>query len=429
MKSKMEILQTFIYSFLGIWALLLIAGIILSGCSVVRSDISAKDYKEGMVYYYLPETLIKINSTVKVAVYYDGKDSTLLSSCKVIEQKFVLETENIADTRELISLIYKPNALMADYLKYQVNNKGLLESVTVKTEDKTATIVNMVANAPAQILSIKPSETRDDKAILRINEFSSEFFVKASKIKGKSKDIEWNILITNELGKEDFTSVIASFSVKINLNESEEKNIKSISGQKNNYVEGLLTRPLLNADFQISTTMITGQLQVWESSLRIVDHGKLINIPIKRTAFARRENNIVIEDGVIKSNEITNPSSVEGFVSIPIDLAKAIVSIPGQLVTFKYDNTVRLKDLVEQKGILEAKLLENEKFQLSRENEINKLLNEIKIAELTRANDTKKLTFELQQKMLEAEKNQLQMLKELEELKNEIEELKTKEND
>ncbi len=421
----METIQTLLYGFLGIWAILIVVGIIFSGCSVVKTDFSSSNYKEGMVYYYLPESLVKITSNVKVAVYYQKADSLLTGSSRVIEQKFVVTTENIADTRELLSLQYKPNALMSDKLTYKVTDKGLLESVEVTTEDKTAAIVKQLANAPEQILGIESSETRAPGTVLKLKEYSSEFFVKASDIMGREKEMPWNILITNELGKDDFALVSAAFKVKIKGDVPVEKTImQTVTESEGNQINGILTRPLLNADLLITTKMITGTEQVSESTISIVDRRKVINVPIKRSAFVKRVNTITISEGIIKSNEITNPSSIEGFASIPIDVAKAIVSVPGQLVTFRYDNTQRLKKLEQEKGLLETELLKNEQFKLKRENEINKLLDQIKTEELTRANDASKLQFELQKQLLEAEKTQLDMLKQLEALKKEIEELK-----
>ena len=383
----MELLKFVMYSFLVIWIFLLILGIFFTGCSVVRTDISNMNYKEGMVYYYLPQSLIKITSSVKVAVFYNTDNSTLTGGSRIIEQKFVVTTENIADTKQIFSLKYKPNVLMSDYLMYNVNDKGLLDTVKVTTDDKTASIVNKLANAPEQIFRTDASSERAPTVTIKIKEYTSDFFVKPSEVLNEGKTLKWNLVILNELGKEEFKTVIADFTVSIKEDDLEIKEVNQIATLPKSYVKGLLVRPLLNTVLEISTKVLTGHEQVTELPIGIIDQKRLINVPIRRTAFAKRENTIIIQEGVVKSNEINNPSSVEGFVSIPINIAKAIVSIPAQLITFKIDNTVRLKSLEDQKSLLESKLLENEKFQLSRQNEIDKLLNEIKIEELTRAKE------------------------------------------
>jgi len=416
-------LSTFLYSFIVIGILILIVGIVFSGCSVVVTDISPVNYKKGMVYYYLPESLIKITSTAKVAVYYN--ESNKIKDKKVIEQKFVVTTKNIADTFQLLSLKYKSNALMYDHLKFDVNNNGLLKSLSVTTEDKTAAIIDELSSAPQSILvGDEPSAKGGEKLVLKIKEYTSEFYAKPSDILNKPGTITWNILIVNEQGSVEFKNIDASFNVKISHKDTSKFDFNTITTVKNGCIDGILTRPLINTDLTISTDKINGEDKIFNLPVTIIDQSKLLNIPIKRTAFVKRENTIIIEDGLVTSNEITNPSSVKGFVSIPIDIAKAIVSIPGQLVTFRYDNTARLKALEEQKNLLETQILENEKFQLKRKNEINKVIDELKIDELTRANDINKLTIELKTQPIKADKELIDVLKELEIVKKELKKLK-----
>jgi hypothetical protein len=64
----------------------------------------------------------------------------------------LLRPESIADTKDLLSLNYKPNALMSDDIKYAVNAKGLLETVNITTEDKNSRYISKLAEAPQVIL-------------------------------------------------------------------------------------------------------------------------------------------------------------------------------------------------------------------------------------------------------------------------------------
>ena len=49
----------------------------------------------------------------------------------------------------------------------------------------------------------------------------------------------------------------------------------------------------------------------------------------------KRHDTIVLTNGVVTEHVINNPSSVEGYISIPINVMKAIVSIPAKLVSFR----------------------------------------------------------------------------------------------
>ena len=327
-------MQRFLNNFLCAWALLLFTGI-LSGCSVVKTNISRDDYLKGMIYYYLPESLVKITSTIKVKIYYDETGNTLTDSNRIEEQSFSVKTETIADERELLVLKYKSNIFMSDELKYEVNNKGLLGSVTVTTDDKTAAIINTIISPFAKVSKRELYETRGFGTRYIIKEYTSNFSIRVSDIIGQEKLVDWQVPLFYKGEKGKNKSINASFKIKIAGNRCNKTDIKSISNTKNDHIDGILTRPLRNADLQVSTDLVTGRQETCSFWITIVDPNILINIPIKRTVFAKRENKIILEDGIIKSIEITNPSSFLGFVSIPIDIAKAIISIPGQLLTFK----------------------------------------------------------------------------------------------
>ncbi len=147
-------------------------------------------------------------------------------------------------------------------------------------------------------------------------------------------------------------------------------------------------------------------------------------IPVNRTAFVKRVNKIGIQDGVILSNEINKPSSVEGFLSIPIDIAKAVVSVPAQLIQFKFDNTKRLDDLEKAKLNYEKSIQESQKFALTKEQEIEKVKLDMQKAALSNQVELQKLKLELQKSLLETETKQLEAQKALDAIKKELEELK-----
>ncbi|MCE1198106.1 MAG: hypothetical protein LWW85_03985, partial [Marinilabiliales bacterium] len=139
-----------------------------------------------------------------------------------------------------------------------------------------------------------------------------------------------------------------------------------------------------------------------------------------------RTNKITMQDGLVLSNEINNPSSVEGFAMIPVNIAKAIVSIPTQLVQFKFDNTTKLEALEKEKLNYEKALRENEKYLYTRQQELEKVKLDLEKARLTNASDLEKYQMELQTGLATAEKNLITVQKELAELKKQMEDLRNK---
>jgi hypothetical protein len=436
---KIRIMATISYLIIiaGLFVILLVCGIVLSSCSVVKTEFDDQPDPECTLYYYLPVTLLKIKATAQVAVCYSS-DQKLTDSSKLLQEKFLIITETIADSKNLLTLNYKTNVMANDDVKYKINAKGLLESVDITTEDRTAEIVTKLTEAPAVIL--KSTDTgrnrAEDKFIYKIKEFSDEFCIAADSSMNDHL-FTWNIEIPNEMGinempkflkagfrisspdlgkkkKDQVIEKTASKQVIDQMND-DAKNKKDDQPVNRKLVyDGLLTRPVKNINLCFNLDQdsvkkhgagkefIANQIP----PVLIVDFNRLICIPVQRTPFVKRINSIAFQDGLILNNDIVNPSSVEGFVSIPINVAKAIVSIPGQLIQFRYDNTKRLDSL--------------EKIKLDYE----KSIQAAKTYNQTKDQEFEKLIFDLQKSVNDAEAKRIESQKTLDSLKSEIEKLK-----
>ena len=431
-----------------IFLIILLLGIFSSDV-VVKTNFSPESKKDATVFYYLPQSLIKIKAAVKVAVFYDaGKN--LMESSKIIEQTFVVSTEMIADTENLLSLNYIPNPLMSDDIKYAVNAKGLLETVNITTEDRTNALTVKLAEAPKNLITAPKDTDRDiirAANIVKIKDFSADFVLKASSVSFEPDSIKWNLLLLNELGMdENPKNLSADFFIKTTNIVKNQVDLSSLilgdNSTTNKELDGILTRPTRYISVELSTTLTEhNQQKPLPLNILVADVNKLIVVPVKRTAFVKLINKIGIQDGIIISNEITNPSSVEGFISIPINIAKAIISIPGQLLQFRFDNTKKLEQYEKEKLTYDQSLLATQKFDMTKEHEIGKIKFEMQKTELTNqtaleklkvelqktdlTNQTalEKLKVELQTGMLEAEKKQAETQKNLDEINKKLQAL------
>lgn len=84
------------------FGIILIPGL-FSSCVIVKTDYSANAKKNATAYCFLPESIIEIRATAQVAVVYN-EESTRMGSSKIIEESFVIASEMIADTKDLLSL-------------------------------------------------------------------------------------------------------------------------------------------------------------------------------------------------------------------------------------------------------------------------------------------------------------------------------------
>lgn len=402
---------------------------IFSSNVVVKTNFSPDHKKDATVFYYLPESLIKIKATAKVAIIYDA-NKNLTDQSKIIDQTFVISTEIIADTENLLSLNYIPNPLMSDDIKYAVNAKGLLETVNITTEDKTAAIISKITEAPKLILTTSDAADVDiipvAKNIVKIKDFIADFVVKASSISSHPETINWNLLLLNELGiDENPKNLSADFSIMTtNVVKQPVELSFLITGDKNSTnkeTDGILTRPTKYISMILSTTLSeqSGNKPL-PVNISVADVDKLIVIPVKRTPFVKRVNKIGITDGIIISNEINNPSSVEGFITVPINIAKAIISIPAQMLQFKFDNTTKSENFEKEKLTYQQSLLATQKFDMTKEHEIGKIKFDMQQVDLTNQTALQKLKMDLETGMLEAEKKHVDVQKALDDISKKL---------
>ncbi|HXG49112.1 MAG TPA: hypothetical protein VNO52_15925, partial [Methylomirabilota bacterium] len=82
--------------------------------------------------------------------------------------------------------------------------------------------------------------------------------------------------------------------------------------------------------------------------------GPEVVLPLEAGPFVTSEYNVTFENGVLTSITGKRPSELIGAITPVIDLAKSVVSIPGELLTIKVEQSNAEKTLVEnQKLILE----------------------------------------------------------------------------
>ncbi len=365
-----------LYFISGLLLLILLCLRIHSPTEVVQTDFSSNALKKATVYYYLPETILKIQATAKVVVIYNAENK-LTDSNQIIETHFVIKPEMIGDTSELLALNYKPNIFMSDVIKYAVNAKGLLETVNVTTEDRTTEIISKLPITLNEATKSSSFTNLTETTIVKIKEYSSDFEIKVSEIPHLSKPIGWNIVVYNELGIDELPKILnASFNISSEDIPKTSPSLSAIINKDSNSnapINGILTRPLKNISIKIDFKGDTNNSNFClASNVMVADVTKLIVVPVNRTDFVKRINNIGIQNGVILNHEITKPSSVEGFFAIPINIAKAILSIPAQIFQFKFDNTKKSDELEKLQQGFEKFLQESQKNTLTKSQDTKK---------------------------------------------------------
>lgn len=413
-----------LYSILTSVIAFIIIGFIAASCAVVKTAPSTQNVSDAHVYYYLPESMVKIHAVTKVKFKYN-LTTKLISQKRIIEQSFSASSEMIADTRELLTLSYKPNALMADDIKFVVNEKGLLESADITTEDRLPNIIEALSQAPASIAgaSLAGAAKASDEVEV-VKEFSADFVKRARDIGSKDISLAWVINGTLDQEGNPVFSIDASFSiatvtVAAPAQGQNGSNAPAVVNSSDKSFDGLLTRPLMNLDLQIKPAADL-QVNPLVQYLIIADVNKLIRVPIKRTAFVKRVNKITLSNGIITSNQIIKPSSVEGLVSIPVNVAKMVVSIPAEIIQVKI-NTAKNKEALEKQVLaLQQSVTASEKYVYTKQKELEEVKLELEKAKTENKTAIEILQLTTQKDLLKAQADLIRMQKELDDLKKQV---------
>ena len=339
----------------------------LSGKAIVKTTELTGSDSTGNIYYFLPKGLIKITTVVKVLVYTD-KERDIIREMDILSQSFIHEKEIVPDTSQVLKLNYVNSIFSKDEIDLKINDKGLITNIDVKTEDRLPNIIEALTKAPFTIAKYTEEKKIDTDYNVTIEEFTKTFIIDPYNL----SEIN-SFIITKTDQYKSIKTIDASFTVH---SHSPELSGKSASLPAREVVYGIITRPVILHTFIISP-MAKGlenqEVQFYET---LPNTNLNLNIPLSRAVFSIKTNKLLFSDGMILGNKMEKPSELEGLISIPINIAKAIISIPAQLFQFRIDTT-------KSKTALEAEVLK-----------LNKVISDQTIPELQKELDTLKKEIE-----------------------------------
>ncbi|WP_432328157.1 hypothetical protein ACRQ5D_34315 [Mucilaginibacter sp. P25] len=306
--------------------------------------------------YYLPTASLQLKASCSVEIIntiaVDG--SSAFQSARLIEITFETLVNIIPDTDFLIGLDYLPSPFMSDELKLVTGPSGLLNNINSSSDDHLAAIIGQLSDAPSKILSLKapPAGPAAVKANLSslIKIYENTFVVTAAELKNKHVTFDWKFRTDAD------TPIDASFLVKFTAAHTRG----DIAAGSMNVASGIITRPLttLSVSIDPSTPGVQG---VATTDIQVPDCSRLLIVPLKRTPLVKRVNIPKFASGMLIEQDISKPSEIEAGLSIPVNILKAVFSIPSQLFNFrvqhKYQGEIAELTLQKQLQDLQKEIL------------------------------------------------------------------------
>lgn len=289
----------------------------LSACSVMNTSPIApnKGIIENQIPYFLPTGRLRIKM-------FTPEGST---ECNMtIEEVYLAE--------RLLFLQYNPSIFSTDSdIKIAVSTEGFLTAIDSKTKDATPEIIVALAKIAKIAMGIPPAplaglQLEPCKLDLTFDPFrETEKKHVLEKIHNINPDIIGLKIVPM------FNKVQAGLQQK--------------SNDIPNATKGVVYLTRLPYEFKIETSTKGVQLS---QMVYLPNESPLFVLEIKRKPFVENSINITFDKGMLTQVKWTKPSEALGFINIPIDVAKAIMAIPGELLT------VKVNDLNAEKGFLTA---------------------------------------------------------------------------
>lgn len=320
------------------WAVLLLA---LQSCAIVQSskvDLTRKPSPTidttNKLAYFLPTGQLRL----KLA----ERDNAGVKECE-----FTLETVYAPDINNLYFVEYNPSAFSNDKnVKIAIGSSGFLTSIETQTQDKTSEILAKVFELGKTIVLRSPSGPRaaapegaKPPPPCRMDVTIDPFTIAANAKQGIVERLKaWHPSITD-------------FGVELANGSRSPANWQTA---QRDHVDGIVHRPALPYLFRLTTDDPLANLA--PQFVYLPNEAPMFTIDIKRRAFVENKHSLTFTNGMLTEIAWTKPSEALGFVNIPLDIAKAIVAIPGELLSVKVNSATSETNLLNaQRNLLEAK--------------------------------------------------------------------------
>lgn len=305
-----------------------------------------------------------------------------LATVQGYESRLSVKTTLVPDPTKPLVLDHRVNELANDEFKITVGDNGLLSSITSTAEDRTPQVVaNLATTAINIVKAIAAAQGAPPVApLLTPREAAKKKEVKeqcdlAKAIAGLQGSYHY-VRETSDL-------IGAGSSIDLHSQGCPEVNatLKLTATRKGGDDGGTNTKipdqpkgwfPCRAAGIVVASPqpfLIEGVLEVKlgdgttytlskvERYDVLPDKRRAYLVPFRRAYFAKVVEEVSLSGGMLTSLSLKRPSPVEGFFAIPVDITKAIISLPGELIKLRYDGPTQTNELQKKLLDSEAELL------------------------------------------------------------------------
>lgn len=332
--------------------------------SLIKDDMKKKSDMAKAVFDFLA---IKVAAETKSAAAADENSRNLAGKVgKWTESISLLQLASVPDAQHRFVAYLNHNFTRDDTMKISVIG-GMLSTTTATSTDQTANIILNLVSAKAafsqplsffstkkdfQLLDPKPNESCEGYSFSYI--FDPSDFQDVQEVLKKLKDVKSTATLNFDNFSDNMINGTKELPLPIHVSE--------VPG-------GLVYRTPLAIRIDILPIKKTSDpnlVKTCEVEGLVVATSYVIIVPDSRTefvlassagAFTKTTFDFTFKDGTPTDYSIGQPSELSGIASLPLDIAKAIVSVPASIIKLRVDYDSQANALVDaQTASLKAQL-------------------------------------------------------------------------
>ena len=314
------------------------------GCTAIQSTRHADSKAAGSgLAYYLPKgslRLLVIQEVVSSASdpapaqpapaqpAVSGKIiKPLLTNCFVS-----VDVELTPDRSARYLLQMTPKFTADDYMKFRVNN-GLLETVTLTNSDQTIGVLNNLVLAAIEFYkftALGGFTAAGAGEVLITNRTTNVFLIDPFSLAQRTKLS---------------TDVKTDYGVTLDFSDFEKsvENSVLVSAAPAS-TAGIFYRPLERYQFSWKSSGGSGA-----GSVYFPNAAPILSMEVKRAAFVSQSYVLSLQQGVPVEVMLNKPSQALALSAFPLNVARALVSLPTNLIQLKIDYSSKSSELLKAK--------------------------------------------------------------------------------
>jgi hypothetical protein len=315
---------------------------ILTGCDTIATINGPVDTAENPgrvhgMFYHLPEGRIRIKGE-----YSDVKNSS---------GDFIITVTTVyaADPRHRYYLESQLNPFYDDDFKIHTNAKGLLETVNVTAEDRTADILGDIASTVGGAMKFSAGLSPDEKRAAEKPRLPFDYTFSPDEVGLINGYLATKLFDLRIVRPRSGGAYAQTFRFPSESNGRKSR-ADCADCATREIASGIVFRPVVPYDIVITDTPFAQQsgnspFIRYRATVFIPDPSQKLLLGLGRTPFIKRTDNLVFVDGVLTKLEGTRPSPVLGFLQIPKKILTAIVPLPLEIRNTQVSNIKAQREL------------------------------------------------------------------------------------